>query len=97
VIETPLTFFEVEKEAVFADTAQLEEAELGVAPEGLEAIDVIFATGELVFVVIDAVVFVALEHEAVVSLPAMGIQITCHFLQSLNVSTVSRTIAKKGE
>jgi hypothetical protein len=41
MVKTPLTFFEVEKEAFFADAAQFEEAEFGVAPKAFDAVDVI--------------------------------------------------------
>ena len=75
MVETPLTFFEVEEEAFLADAAKFEEAEFGVAPKGFDAVDVILATGELVLMMMDAMVFVALENEAVVSLPAVGINV----------------------
>ena len=75
VIETPLTFFEVEEEAIFANAAQFKEAEFGVAPKGFDAVDVVFAACELVLVMMDAVVFVALEDEAVVSLPSVGVDV----------------------
>ena len=75
VVETPLTFFEVEEEAVLANAAQFEEAKLGVTPKRFDAVDVVFATGELVLVVMDAVVFVALEDEAVVGFPAVGVDV----------------------
>ena len=61
MIETPLTFLEVEEKAFLAHAAQFEEAELGVAPKAFDPVDVVFAAGELVFVVMDAMVFVALE------------------------------------
>ena len=41
MVKTPLTFFEVEKEAFFADAAQFEEAEFGVVPKAFDAVDVI--------------------------------------------------------
>ena len=75
MVETPLTFFEVEEEAFLADAAKFEEAEFGVAPEGFDAVDVIFATGELVLMMMDGMVFVALETEAVVSLPAVCVDV----------------------
>ena len=37
----PLRFFEVEKKELRADAAQFEETEFGVAPEALDAVDVI--------------------------------------------------------
>lgn len=73
VVETPFGFFEVENEVFVTDAAQLREAQFGEAPEGLDAIDVILTAGELVLVMMDAVVFVATQDKAVVGLPSVGV------------------------
>ena len=64
MIPTPFGFFEVKQEELLAHAPQFGEAELGKAPEALDAVDVVPATGELVFVVEDAVMFVAAQKAA---------------------------------
>ena len=73
MIPAPFGFLEVEKEELLANAAQLDEAKLGVAPEALDPVDVIFSAGEFILMVMNAMVFVTAQHEAVVSLPAIGI------------------------
>ena len=75
MVEAPFAFFEVKEEAILAHAAQFEEAELGVTPKAFDPVDVIFAAGELILVMMDAVVFVAFEDEAVVGLPAVGVDV----------------------
>jgi len=55
MIEAPFAFLEVEKEAILAYAAELEEAELGVAPKAFDPVDVILAAGKLVLVMMNAV------------------------------------------
>ncbi len=76
MVEAPLTFLEVEEEAIRTDAAQLEEAELGEAPEAFDAVDVVFTPGKFVAMVMDAVVVVAAEDEAIVGTPAIGEDVT---------------------
>ena len=73
MIPAPCGFLEVETEKFLANVPQLDEAELGAAPEDLDPVDVIFSAGELVFMVMNAMGFVTVHHEAVVRLPAIGI------------------------
>lgn len=73
VIKAPFGFFEVENEVFVTDTAQLREAQFGETPEGFNTIDVVLAAGELVSVMMDAVVFVAAQDKAVVGLPSVGV------------------------
>ena len=75
MVKTPFTFFEMEKEAFFADAAQFEEAEFGVAPKAFDAVDMVSAASELVLMMMNAMMLVALEDEAVVSLPAVGVDV----------------------
>jgi len=73
MIETPFTFFEVKKEEFLADSAQFSKAKLRIAPKALNAIDVVLAPGKLVFVMVDASVFVAAKKQTVVAEPAIGV------------------------
>ena len=73
MIPAPLRFFKVKKEELRAHAAQLNEAELGVAPKALDAVDVVFAAGKLVFVVMNAPVFVTAQEQAIVAEPTVGI------------------------
>ena len=59
MIKKPFTFFEVNEEAIFADSAQLLESEFGVRLEAFDASDVIFSPGEFVLMMMmDAVVVI---------------------------------------
>ena len=62
MVETPFAFLEVEEEAVLAHAAQFEEAEFGVTPKAFDAVDVVFTAGELVLVMMNAVVLAAFAH-----------------------------------
>ena len=73
MVPTPFGFFEVEEKVVGTDATQLEEAKFAVAPEALDAIDVIFAARELVLMMVDAVMLVATQNEAVIGLPTVGV------------------------
>src|SRR5471030_563832 len=73
VIPAPFGFFEMEEEELGSDATQLDEAKLGVAPEALDAVDVVLATGELVFMVMNAPVFVTAQKQAVITEPSVGI------------------------
>jgi len=73
MIPAPFRFFEVKKEELPADAAQFDEAELGVAPEAFDPVDMVFAAGKLVFVVMNAPVFVSAQEQAIVAQPAIGV------------------------
>ncbi len=72
VIETPFGFLEVGKEGNGANAAQSGQAAFGVAPERLDAIDVAAPPGELIGAVMNPIMFVAFENQAVVSAPSIG-------------------------
>ena len=72
VIETPFGFLEVGKEGNGANAAQSGQAGFGVAPERLDAIDMAAPPGEFVGAVMNPVMFVAFENQAVVSAPSIG-------------------------
>ena len=73
MIPAPFRFLEVKKEEFRPDAAQFDETEFGITPEALDPVDVIFAAGKLVFVVMNAMMLVTAQDEAVVSLPAVGV------------------------
>ena len=73
VIETPFGFLEVDDEGIGADAAEFSQAQFGETPEALDAVDVVFAPSELVLLVMNAVVLVTAQDEAVIGLPAVGI------------------------
>ena len=73
MIETPFGFLEVEGEAKWPDAMKFGEAQFGETPKALEAVDVVLASGELIFVMMNAMMFIAIEHEAVLGLPAIGL------------------------
>jgi hypothetical protein len=63
----------MEKEELRTNATQLDEAKLGVAPKALDPVDVVLAAGKLVFVVMNAPVFVTAQEQAVIGEPAVGI------------------------
>jgi len=64
MIEAPFAFFEVEKETIFADSAQFEEAKFGITPKAFDAIEVVLPAREFVVVRMDAVVLVTAQDQA---------------------------------
>ncbi len=77
MIPAPLGFFEVEEEELRADSPELDETEFGVTPKAFDAVDMILSTRKLIVVMVDAAVFVASQHQAVVPEPAVGIDRGC--------------------
>ena len=73
MVPTPFGFFEVEEKVLSTNATQFGEAQFGKAPEALDAIDVIFAAGKLVLMMVDTVMLVTAQDEAVIGLPAVGI------------------------
>ena len=88
MVEAPCAFLEMEEEAVFAHTAEFEETKLGVTPKAFAAVDgspacqpplfpsaasVVLAAGKLVVVVINTMVLVTTQDQAVAGLPAVGV------------------------
>ena len=71
VIEAPFGFFEVGKEGIGADTAQSGQAGFGVAPERLNAIDVAAPPGEFVGAMMNPIMLVAFENQAVIYTPSI--------------------------
>ena len=75
VVEAPFGFLEVNEELFLPDSAKFRHAKLRKTPEGLDAVDVVFATGEFIGVMVDSVVSEAVCDKPVVSLPAIGVNI----------------------
>ena len=72
VIETPFSFLEVGKEGIGADAAQSGQTGFGVAPERLNAIDMPASPGEFIGAMMNPIMLVAFENQAVVSAPSIG-------------------------
>jgi len=72
MIPAPFRFLEMEKE-LRTNATQLDEAKLGVASKALDPVDVVLAAGKLVFVVMNAPVFVTAQEQAVIAEPAVDI------------------------
>ena len=60
MVPTPLALFEVEEKMIFADTSQLCQPGLGIAPERFDSIDVVFASSKLVVVMMDAIMLITI-------------------------------------
>ena len=73
MVEAPLGFFEMKDEVFGPNAAKFCHAQLGEAPKAFDAVDVVFAAGKFIFVVMNAMMFIAVENKAVVALPAVGI------------------------
>jgi len=72
MVPTPCGFLEMKNEVIGADAAQFGEAQCGEAPEAFDPVDVVFAAGEFVLMMVNTMVFVTPEDEAIVGLPAVG-------------------------
>src|SRR5277367_1168394 len=77
MIETELTFFEVQMERGAVEATKLRQAHLGEAPEVLDAVDVRLVLHELVATMIHPVMLlVAQIHQTAIALPAIRIDDT---------------------
>ena len=70
MIETPFGFFAMEGKVNWTEAMKFGVAQFGETPKALDVVDVIFATGELIFVMMNAMMFIAVENEAAIGLPA---------------------------
>ena len=74
MIETKLTFFEVQPQRGAGEAAELRQTHLGEAPEVLDAVDMRLAFDELVAAMIHPMMLlVAQVHQAAVALPAIRV------------------------
>jgi hypothetical protein len=75
MIETPLRFFEMNKEFFLPDSAKFCHAKLRITPKRFDAINMVFASHEFIFMVMNAVVLIAICYQSIVSLPSVGIDV----------------------
>ena len=75
MIETPLRFFEVNEEFFLPDSAKFCHAKLRITPKRFDAVNMIFSSREFVFMMVNAVVLIAICYQSIVSLPTIGIDI----------------------
>ena len=75
MIETPLRFFEVNEEFFFPDSAKFCHAKLRITPKRFDAVNMIFSSREFIFMVVNAVVLIAICYQSIVGLPTIGIDI----------------------
>jgi hypothetical protein len=83
MIETPLRFFEVNEKFFFPDSAKFCHAKLRITPKRLDAVNMIFASREFIFMVVNAVVLIAICYQSIVSLPTVGIDVATFHNSSL--------------
>ena len=75
MIETPLRFFEVNEEFFLPDSAKFCHAKLRITPKRFDAVNMIFSSREFIFMVVNAVMLIAICYQSIVSLPAVGIDV----------------------
>jgi hypothetical protein len=73
MVEAPFGFFEVVIEVLPANAAKFCQAQFGVAPERLDAVDVTTGSGKFILVMMDAMVLIAFHHQTVLGAPAIGV------------------------
>ena len=83
MIPAPLTFLEVQQEFFPPHPSEFGQPEFSEAPETLNAVDVVLAARELVLMMMHAVVFVTAGHQAVVGLPAVGVNLALQRARAL--------------
>ena len=64
MIEAPFGFFEVVMK-YSQRTPRTLQAQFGVAPEGLNAVDMTMLSGKFIVVMVDAMVLIAFQHQSV--------------------------------
>jgi hypothetical protein len=75
MIETPLRFFEVNKEFFFSDSAKFCHTKLCITPKRFDAVNMIFSPREFIFMVVNAVMLIAICYQSIVSSPTIGVDI----------------------
>ena len=71
MIEAPLTLLEVDEEAIPAHAVEFGQPGFGKAPKAYDAVDVVFAPGKLVGLMVDAVVAKASGDQHIASQPSV--------------------------
>ena len=75
MIETPVRFFEVNKEFFFSDSAKFCHTKLCITPKRFDAVNMIFSPREFIFMVVNAVMLIAICYQSIVSSPTIGVDI----------------------
>jgi hypothetical protein len=83
MIETPLRFFEMNKELFLPDSAKFCHAKLRITPKRFDAINMIFSSREFILMVVNAVVLIAICYQSIISLPAVGVNIAAFHYSAL--------------
>ncbi len=73
MIPAPLRFFEMKEEEFGPDSTEFNETEFSIAPKAFDAVHMVLAAREFVVVMVNAPVFVATQHQAIIPEPAVGI------------------------
>jgi hypothetical protein len=68
-----LHFLKIPRELFFGDAVMFDESFFGITPKALEAIDIDFASGKALFLVIDSEMPVTAEHQAIVADEPIGV------------------------
>ena len=71
MIPTPLAFEEVAQELGFAQATHLGHTEFGKGPERFNTVHVVFTTSELIFMMMNPMMAVTIEDQAIVRPPAV--------------------------
>ena len=72
MVESPGTFQQVVNKLFLSNSAKLRQAQLREAPKTFNPVDMVSAPGEFVLMVMDAVVFIAFEDQAVICFPSVS-------------------------
>jgi hypothetical protein len=73
MIPTPLAFEEVAQKVGFAQATHLGHAEFGKAPERFNTVHMVFPTSELIFMIMNPMMAVTIEDQAIVRSPAVRV------------------------
>jgi hypothetical protein len=74
MIESKLSFFEMIIKCTFRHAVKLSQTTFGIAPEGLNPVDMMLAAGKLIGAMIDAKVLVKADvNQAIVAPPSVGV------------------------
>jgi hypothetical protein len=74
MIETPLRFFEVYEGFFLLDSTKFCHAKLSITPKRFDAVNMIFPSREFIFVVVHAVVLIAICYQSIVSLSQFDLE-----------------------
>ena len=75
MVETPLRFLKVDEEFFLPHPAKFRHAKLRETPEGFDAVDMVFSTGEFILMMVNSMVPIAIGYQSVISFPTIGVDI----------------------